>query len=221
MRYPQGLKPRGSQHWLQILVNECPEVFHNAFDHEDLGDIYWKSPVASDDFAEYQNGDFLQLLGIKLTKRPLTSFWPRRGPVWDGPALTSTGDVLLIEAKANIPELNSPPSQASQRSAEHIYASLERSKLSFGSPPGVDWMGSYYQYANRLAHLHLLRAENGISAHLIFPYLVNAVDVSGPSSVEEWKPAINEAHRALKIGNGPLSEYTYDVFVDVRDLSKA
>ena len=69
--------------------------------------------------------------------------------------------------------------------------------------------------------MHLLRAENGIGAHLVFLYFYNAEDVNGPSSVEEWKPAIDEAHRALRIGIGPLTQYTYEVFVDVRDLSKA
>ena len=144
MRYPQGPKPRGSQHWLQILVNDCPDVFLHAFAQADLVDVDWKSPLASDDFAEYQDGEFLDLLGIQLTSVLLRSFWPRRGPVWDGLALTSSGEALLIEAKANIPELNSPPSQPRPKSAELIYASLERSKPSFGSPAEVDWMGSYY-----------------------------------------------------------------------------
>jgi hypothetical protein len=221
MRHPQGPRPRGSQHWLQILVNERPDVFHRAFKRPDLGDIDWKSPLASDDYAEYQDGDFLSLLGIKLPSVPLGGFWPRRGPVWDGLALTSSGEVLLVEAKANIPELKSPPSQAGSKSARLIRAGLARSKPSFGSPAQADWMGSYYQYANRLAHLHLLRAENGIDAQLVFLYFINAEDVNGPSSVEEWKTAIDEAHRVLRIGRGPLTQFTHELFVDVRDLSTA
>ena len=219
MRHPQGHMPQGSQHWLQVMVSRSPDVFSAAFGLPGLGDIYWKSPLEDDDFAEYQDDDFLDLVGISLNKLPLREFWPRRGPVWDGLATSSGGKVLLIEAKANIPELKSPGTQASAKSARKIQASLDASKPSFGSPADSDWSHAYYQYANRLAHLYLLRAANGVDAHLVFLYFVHARDVSGPSSVEEWQDAIDEAHQALSLGHGQLTAYVHDVFVDVNDLS--
>jgi hypothetical protein len=177
--------------------------------------------LAADDYAEYQDEDFLELLGISLDRLPLHEFWPRRGPVWDGLAGTSTGKVLLVEAKANLPELASPPSQASPDSARMIRRALDRSKDSFGAPGEIDWSSVYYQYANRLAHLHLLRAENAIDAHLVFVYFINADDVNGPSTVVEWEQAISDAQRALGIGGETLSDFTHDVFIDAHDLAEA
>ena len=218
MRIVKGTRPRGSQHWLQLLANSKPQEFESALASPYLGSVAWKSPVAGDEYAEYQDLSFLELLGLSLGKVPLNSYWPRRGPVWDGLATTSTGAVLLVEAKANIPELKSPPSQASPRSAALIQSSLESAKSSFGARSDASWADTFYQYANRLAHLHLLRAENEIDAYLVFLYFVNASDVDGPESEEEWQPAIHEAHQALGISQGPLTPYVLEVFVDVNSI---
>ena len=39
---------------------------------------------------------------LTLPQRSLSSFWPRRGPQWDGLARTGRGDLLLVEAKAHV-----------------------------------------------------------------------------------------------------------------------
>jgi len=220
MRIVQGTKPHGSQHWLQVLANSRPQEFESALARPDLGSVGWKSPLASDEFAEYQDSAFLELLGLSLVKVPLNSFWPQRGPVWDGLAITATDAVLLVEAKANIPELQSPPSQASPRSAALIQSSLESAKISFGALSDASWADTYYQYANRLAHLHLLRADNEIDAYLVFLYFVNASDVDGPGSEEDWQPAIHKAHQVLGIFQGPLTPYVLEVFVDVNNIAE-
>ena len=222
-RNPQGPRPRGSQHWLQVLVNSRPGLFEaklsQAMSSPSVRSVRWLSPLQSDDYSEYQDEDFLALLGIHLTRRPLHSFWPRRGPVWDGLALSDSGSPLIVEAKANIPELESPRSQASSRSANLIRASLNEAKPSFGARATSDWMGIYYQYTNRLAHLHLLRKENGIPAYLVFLYFVGATDVEGPSTISEWQEAIRRAHAALGLGTGPLSPYVVDLFLDVGSIA--
>ena len=35
-----------------------------------------------------------------------------------------------------------------------------------------DWSGTFYQYANRLAHLYLLHELNDVDAWLVFVYFV-------------------------------------------------
>ena len=57
-------------------------------------------------------GDFLVRLGLDFEECSLGDFWPPNGPVWDGLAVTDGGRAILVEAKANIPELDSDPTSA-------------------------------------------------------------------------------------------------------------
>ena len=221
-RVERDVAERGSQHWLQLTVERSPRLFADAvlpaLHLPSDATINWLSPLRSDGFTEYRDAAFLELLGITLSERSLPSFWPRGGPVWDGLATTSRGDVLLVEAKANIPELSSPGTGASAGSAKRIEASLKDAKASFGAPPDATWSSTYYQYANRLAHLFLLRALNQIPAYMVFLYFTNAHEVSGPSSRNEWEVEIHRAHGALELGEGPLSPFVVSVFVDAESV---
>ncbi len=67
-RFPQQAGLKGSQKWLQWLVNDSPELFDQRIG---LGRIDWRSPLRADDFAEYRDQDFLNLLSIELPARPL------------------------------------------------------------------------------------------------------------------------------------------------------
>ena len=90
----EGAAPRGSQHWLQIAVNQCPEVIDNAIVNA-LGipqgeSIRWLSPLKRDDppFKEYRDEEFLQQLNIKLERKPLADFGreeARNGTDWPAP----------------------------------------------------------------------------------------------------------------------------------------
>jgi len=79
---------RGSQRWLQSLVNEYPEIISNELtDKLNLTNnerIIWLSPLQDDDFAKYSDEAFIERLGVKLGQEPLSDFWPRGWPVWDG-----------------------------------------------------------------------------------------------------------------------------------------
>src|SRR6266404_6326382 len=111
---------RGSQKWLQVGVNRYPEIVNGALRasaNMPTGTaIEWLSPVESEGYVEYRDQAFVKKLGLSLKHRPLIDFWPPRGPVWDGLARTSTGEVLLVEAKAHILEMISPASKASSSS---------------------------------------------------------------------------------------------------------
>lgn len=214
-RFPQQSAPKGSQHWLQWLVNDSPELFDQR---TGLGRIDWRSPLRADDFAEYRDQAFLDLLSIELPTRPLASFWPRRGPQWDALGRARSGEVILVEAKAHVNELCSPPMEASaEASRRRIKASLSETAQGLGVPSGHDWWQRFYQYANRLAHAYLLDRLNGIPTRLVFLYLVADADVGGPTSRAEWQTEIRKVHAEL--GLARLPAFVTDVYIDVRKLA--
>src|ERR1700739_3104616 len=106
-RFPQDPAQRGSQRWLQIAVNQHPHVLDRPIQEamRRVTPITWRSPVVDDHFAEYRDAGFLRLLKLERLEDALADFWPERGPQWDGLACTGDGDVLLVEAKAHVPEM--------------------------------------------------------------------------------------------------------------------
>ncbi len=217
-RIAQQKAKKGSQRWLQDYVNRHPEVLNDAL-HARLGlndreSITWLSPLENDEYAEYQDEAFLEKLSIHLEKRDLESFWPRRGPCWDGLARTSRGEVLLVEAKANVPELKSTCG-ACPKSLTLIQSSFAETAAFYGVSESRHWTKQYYQYANRLAHLHLLRQLNDIPAFLVFVYFINDFATKGPESVGEWISGIEAAHAHCGISHSQLAPYVIDLFFDV------
>jgi hypothetical protein len=216
----QGKAARGSQFWLQKLVNEQPETLNNAIvavaPALEGQTLEWVSPLSSEGYREYQDHAFLKKLGVELTKRPLESFWPKGGPVWDGLARTSAGDVLLVEAKSHIPEAVSPPSRASEQSLKLIRASLDETKIYLNGNRDADWAGIFYQVANRLAHLYLLKTLNKVPSHLVFIYFVGDQTMKGPETVDEWKGAVRTIETFLGVERTKLSPFVHHVYLDVR-----
>lgn len=215
-RFPQQPSPKGSQHWLQSLVNDSPELFDQQIG---LGRIDWRSPLRADDFAEYRDQDFLDLLSIELPTRPLTSFWPPRGPQWDALGRARSGEVILVEAKAHVNELRSSMAASAEASRGRIKTSLSETAQGLGVPSGHDWWKRYYQYANRLAHAYLLDRLNGIPTRLVFLYLLGAADVGAPTSRAEWQTEVQTVHAELRLATLPA--FVTDVFIDVREFGSA
>ena len=230
MRKKQGPSLHGSQRWLQIAVNRCPDVIDsaiaNALDLCPGEEIEWLSPLESDCFAEYRDAKFLKRLGVSLDCRPLKDFWPKKGPQWDGLARTRTsgGRLLLLEAKANIPELDSTPTGATRDSLKKIEKALAETRKFLKVKSETDWSQCFYQYANRLAYLYLLRELNCLDAYLVFVYFVDdrtRLPDEDPVSRERWEGAISLATKHLGISpHSPwVSENVKDVFIDVNDMS--
>lgn len=220
---PPAFAAKGSQRWLQIAMNRRPELLDEPLRAAAKlpGDaaITWLSPVESERFVEYCDQPTFDRLGIKLQKRPLDDFWPARGPRWDGLARASTGDVFLLEAKAHIGEMVSGASRASEAPRAKIAESLRAVQRAIA--PGadeVDWTGRFYQYANRLAHLHFLREQNGIRAHLVLVYFLNATDVGGPSQRAEYEGASKVIEHYLGVRRSKISRYVHKLYVDVAEL---
>jgi hypothetical protein len=180
--------------------------------------IEWLSPLRRDRFQEFRDEDVLTRCRIELRGK-LADFWPRGGPMWDGLARCGD-DVILLEAKAHIPELVSPRSRATEPARGRIRKSMEEAQkaLSPKSLGYVDWTGTFYQYANRVAHLHYLREQNRVNAHLVNVYFLNAFDVGGPTDEREWHGANKIVKSYLGLGRTRMSKYMHDVFVDAQPL---
>lgn len=213
----------GSQRWLQIAIDQhqaiIDDMLQAALGLPSEDKILWISPVRSTKFREYRDMEALRQLGVEsLPVRALNTFWPRRGPVWDGLARTKSGKLIFIEAKANIPEAASPPTRATPDSRKLILQSLTEARHFFSPRATCEWAGTFYQYANRLSHHYLFRELNKLPSHLVFLYFINAEDVSGPTSETEWRGAVRLLHAALGLSSNRLPEGVHEVFLDVRLL---
>ncbi len=226
MRAVEKGPARGSLKWLRMAVNEHPTLL-DARVCDSLAlprstTIEWKSPRADDEYAEYRDEDFLAKLGVELTQHPLSRFWPARGPQWDALATVGSDGLLIVEAKANIPEAVSPGTSAEGKRRQHIERSLEETKRFLGVPTEIPWSGKLYQYANRLAHLYLLRKLNKKKAYLVFVYFTGATDVDGPKTEAEWRAALTLVKGVLGLPKRHrLNRYVGDVFIDVSEMTNA
>lgn len=220
MRCKQPEGRAGSLKWIQRLVNKYPRLLDSASPAVSaLGGIEWVSPLEADDYSEYRDECFLERLKISLPNRRLANFWPARGPQWDALGRTTSGGVVLVEGKAHTNEIESPGTQSVGMSRESIERTLSETKQYFDVGPEVSWLGKYYQYANRLSHLYLLREVNGIDAHLLFVYFVGDRQMHGPLTAGAWRDAIDRCHSALGLPTDMRRADVIEAFVDVADLS--
>lgn len=184
--------------------------------------IHWRSALKDEDYAEYSDQEFVDRLDVRLEQVPLNAFWPRNGPHWDALANTDRGDVILVEAKAHIPELVSAPTAAGESSLPKILNSLSVTKQLIGSHSQADWSTCFYQYTDRLAHLYLLRKRNKLPAYLLFVYFLNDKEMGGPTTKLEWEAAITLLKEFLGIRKRhSLSAHVVRAFVDVGVLKPA
>jgi len=216
---PNGTK--GSLKWIQHVVNDCPDVLSNtvidAIGVDKEQPVEWLSPKADDDYSEYRDQDFLDLLGIKLSKTSLNDFWPKRSPQWDALGRIEDKAYFLVEAKAHVSEIISSSQAKSAKSKALINNSLDETRKYLKLNPNIDLSKGFYQYSNRLAHLYLLRKLNNIPAYLIFVYFTND-HTHVPTTRDEWKGALQLMYAILGTHKHKLSKYVIDVFIDVEDL---
>ena len=216
----------GSQRWLQIAVHRSPSLLDEALRQAGAIDaddsVVWKSPLRSNNFVEYRDSEVLRCLGVdRLPNRSLADFWPRRGPVWDALGRTEKGRIVLVEAKAHIPEAASPPSQASEGSLELIRASLAEARRHYAPKAKADWSGSLYQYANRLAFQYLFAKLNGLDSRLVFLDFYNAADVAGPESEAEWRGATRLIHALLGLPADLTKHGVFHAYVNAKAVANA
>ena len=217
-----GIEARkGSQKWIQKLVNDKPEILNSRIKSALVlpgeENIEWLSPLKRFGYTEYRDQAFLNALNIKLDKFSLVQFWPKRGPRWDGLGRSSSGKLFLVEAKSHIPELFSSMSTKSEKSARKIHDSLEATQTYLGVDTNVDWSQYFYQYANRIAHLYLLR-KNDFQGYLVNVFFLNDAEMNGPTTAAEWKNAKKILHAYLVLEKHEMQDFITDVYVDVNEL---
>lgn len=225
-RKNSGRADKGSRYYLQNLVNDSTENLNRSIlsrspslsaYHSD--EPHWVSPLACQNYREFRDAGFLRSVGLSHLKPSLSRFWPRLGPSWDALA-TVAGDrdrhgVILLEAKSHFKELGTSPCGAKADSLEKIRRSLSVVKQALGVREGADSLGKYYQYANRLAHLHWLYLE-GIPAWLVFLYFIGDRGQQGPDSEAEWRCRLNEMRVALGLPEYHiLSDRIINIFMPV------
>ena len=213
MRVAQPIGARGSLKWLQRAVNSNPA----CLEHADIGAVRWLSPRRDDDFAEYRDAAFLKLLGLSHLTNALREFWPQRGPQWD--ALGLAGDrIILVEAKAHIDEFLTPATAARGAARAKIDAAFSATRKALNASGGADWCDHFYQYTNRLAHLHFLRA-NKVDARLLFVSFIGDEEMNGPHTESEWFSVFRAADYALGLPKRhALTRFVAHVYPDVRVL---
>ena len=217
MRVPQERGVKGSLRWIQGVGENTDHPVTLALRAQLKIDrdvsIDWRSPRQADDFAEYRDVSFLDLLGLSHLADQLRDFWPPRGPQWDALAVASDKRVFLVEAKAHIGEMHSDCA-AGRASRERISLSLDKAKQAFGAPSPHDWLSGYYQYANRLAHVQFLR-QHDVDAHLVGVYFLGDTDVRGPQEIAAWARAIDDCHDVLGLLDTHNLAFLHHLFVRV------
>jgi hypothetical protein len=152
--------------------------------------------------------------------------WPRSGtpPTWDGVArLTARGQEprwLLFEAKANHPEFTGSPCRASERTRGTIVRTLGKAKSRWLVHRDVDWTGSYYQHANRLAMLTFLE-KHGIPAVLVEIFFCGERFPDGrmcPASADEWQPLLEARRLTLGLPATGMGAVATHVFLPALQL---
>jgi exonuclease III len=219
---PKPLARKGSRRWIQLAVNRRPEVLNTAILRALAAPtgatVEWLSPLENEGYIESRDGDVWTRLQTEVSAEDARAFWPARGPVWDGLAVTSDGKRLLVEAKANIPEMLGGGTRATGVAREQILTALRGLQRKLKPRGGADWAGRFYQHANRLAHLDFLRGR-GVDAHLVYVYFLNARDVDGPTARAECQGAVRLMESYLGLGpRHALAPFVHEVFVDVDEL---
>jgi len=208
-----------SQKRLQKLIAENPDFLRTADDST----IRWKSPIGPD-YTEFRDRAFLKELELSDLSVPLSEFWPNKGPQWDGLGIGNDDQQtrILVEAKAYIEEADTNPTGAkSEKSKELIERSLTRARESMKATVGhADWSRSFYQYANRLAHLYFLEELNSIRTELWFIYFCDLPEEPQiATSLEEWEGALRLLHSHLGLGaSNPLRHRIRGFFIDASTL---
>jgi hypothetical protein len=130
-------------------------------------------------------------------------FWPQTGNQqnWDAVGyvqIDSEKEILLVEAKANVEELNSECGAKPQGGLQKIKNALNGAKKYYNIVESIDWLKPYYQYANRLAALYFLNTHN-ISARLIFIYFMGDYYPGKicPQDENEWRNRLKDMYDKL------------------------
>lgn len=178
---------------------------------------------------EWQGVDFVE--SPTDVKAAYMKFWPQTGnvPNWDSVGRLESDSVvkyILVEAKAHVEELQSSCSAKKSGGLDTICEALDATIKNYGfASKGENWLSPFYQYSNRLAHLHFLMQHN-IPAHLVFIYfcgdnwrgekLPSGKPPKCPKEAQQWEAYLNAIHDRLGLsGKSKLEERVHSLFLHV------
>ena len=219
--HKQGKGNRGSLKWIQRLVNDRSDIIDREIVRslrlKATDTVEWVSP-RSPDYAEYRDADFLKAIRHPKYAADLQEFWPRNGPQWDALGVVSNGAVIIVEAKAHIAEVFTMIGAKDPKSCAKIEAAFHRTQTDLGIDSPYPWAAPFYQYANRVAHLHFLHNLCGVPTVLAFVHFLGDEEMDGPRRRPEWKETNRKVHEYLGLAGRPIQKRIIDVFVEVDDL---
>ena len=220
MRIEQKDGTKGSLRFIQQLVSQNPDLFHRRLQEQGAvpaeTSVRWVSPLNDDAWSEYRDAAFLERIGHPKLAPALKSFWPTRGPQWDG--LCIAGDtILLVEAKAHVGEMASSCTAEAPSSVTLIEQSLGATKKALGADASADWMNGYYQLANRFAHLWFLR-ERGVDARLVLLQFTGETGMPTASSPAAYRDAFAAAMKHLGLDRASAVPGVVHIDIDVAEL---
>lgn len=192
----KGRGIKGSKYWMQTIINS--EMKSELEKQIGIGKINWLSPLAEDDYAEYKlNQNYIvNLIGIPKT---FYDFWPSNQPQWDAIGMTKD-EIVLVEAKAHLQELNSNLSAKSEESKILINESMRKVFDKYFSNGNFDkWTRGYYQLGNRLTFLKTMNDLLETDGRKIKLVLLNIVGdyTYRPTSETEWKKSYRDIFKEM------------------------
>lgn len=192
-----GMAIKGSKLRMQQVANNSlwKERLNALLEDE----LQWLSPIAKNNFLEYQlNQD--ELLKFFMTTsaeaNSLFAFWPRRQPSWDGLAMGKQGTLYLFVAQSQLKEKVGKLAVADPKNRELIKQTMQRIQETY-FPHGEFslWLEGYYQLANKLTFLRMFQERERMlrnlhlrQVKLIFLNFADDVTLGKmAASVEDWQ----------------------------------
>jgi len=210
---------------------------HRAYLNEQIINSIGGEDISWLDFKfSYKNkkcGRDTEYNGLEFIKNPDVlrnwyAFWPKSGRAqnWDAVGKIKVDgheEWLLVEAKAHTREVKGNGCGATNpRSIQKIERALTETKAACGagSTPLENWLGSYYQYANRLAALHFLRdcVQPPVPVRLLYIYFLGDKHKGQdcPQARKVWKPFLAEMEAFLGVDRDcPLYARVHHMFLHV------
>ena len=209
----------------QTALNAHIEDAYRTLNLPLIDSISWVSPLESDGFRELAGMEYFSETGRFDVVDAWTGFWPQSGrpQMWDGWAVVrfkdGTEEILVVEAKANSSEFETPGTGSKGRSRVNILRSLDEAKAFLDVPIDAVWYETYYQFCNRLTALYFLNEQVEVPSRLLMIYFIGDQFPDGrdcPQSQDAWGSLISKMDRAIKLPRDHrYSARVLDVFPNV------
>ena len=222
----------GSQYHLRQWVNGNPtalyahiEDAYRTLNLPLIDSISWVSPLESDGFRELAGMEYFSEIGSNDVVNVWSGFWPQSGrpQMWDGWAVVGfkdgTEEILVVEAKANSSEFETPGTGSKGYGRAKILSALGKTKVFLNVTEDAIWHETYYQFCNRLTALYFLNEQVQVPSRLLMIYFIGDKFPDGrdcPQSQDAWGSLISKMHQAIKLPRDHrYSARVIDVFPNV------